>query len=167
MNRGALCVGIVVPYNGAGLIEKLDGGSGTGVASPYVVAMSNLGIEVLPHITNALLVTSTFSAGNSYVYCSTGSLYAMSLDGHAPAIFQECTRNGIPVYAFIMPMLFSTISFLSISSGSAKVITWLANLTEASQLINYIGMSVVYLFFYRALKTQGMSRDKLPCKGWW
>lgn len=165
---GALCVGIVVPYNDAGLIEKLNGdGSGTGAASPYVVAMSNLGVEVLPHITNALLVTSIFSAGNSYVYCSTRSLYAMSIDGHAPKFFQKCTKNGVPIYAFIVPMLFSLISFLSISSGSAKVITWLANLTEASQLINYIGMCTVYLFFYRALKVQGISRDTLPYKGWW
>lgn len=163
---GALCVGIVVPYNDAGLIAKLDGGSGTGAASPYVVAMSNLGVEVLPHITNALLVTSIFSAGNSYVYCSTRSLYAMSLDGHAPAFFQKCTKSGVPIYAFIMPMLFSLLSFLSVSAGSAKVITWLANLTEASQLINYIGMSTVYLFFYRALKAQGISRDTLPYKGW-
>ncbi|KAG2170929.1 hypothetical protein VTO58DRAFT_101116 [Aureobasidium pullulans] len=165
---GALCVGIVVPYNDAGLIEKLNGdGSGTGAASPYVVAMSNLGIEVLPHITNALLVTSIFSAGNSYVYSSSRILYAMSIEGHAPKFFQKCTKNGVPIYAFVVPMLFSLISFLSISSGSAKVITWLANLTEASQIINYIGMCTVYLFFYRALKVQGLSRDTLPYKGWW
>lgn len=30
--------------------------------------MQNMGISVLPHITNALLVTSIFSAGNTYVY---------------------------------------------------------------------------------------------------
>ncbi|KAI5195088.1 hypothetical protein E4T39_08373 [Aureobasidium subglaciale] len=165
---GALCCGIVTPYNDAGLIEKLNGdGAGTGAASPYVVAMSNLGIEVLPHITNALLVTSIFSAGNSYVYCSMRSLHAMSMEGHAPKIFQKCNKSGVPVYAFVVPMLFSLISFLSLNSGSAKVITWLANLTQASQMINYVGMTVVYLFFHRALKVQGISRATLPYKGWW
>ncbi|KAG9852574.1 putative amino acid permease, partial [Aureobasidium melanogenum] len=165
---GALCCGIVTPYNDAGLIAKLNGdGSGTGAASPYVVAMSNLGITVLPDITNALLVTSIFSAGNSYVYCSMRSLYAMSIDGHAPQFFTKCNKNGVPIYAFVVPMLFSLLSFLSISSGSAKVITWLANLTQASQMINYIGMSVVYLFFYRALKVQGIPRETLPYRGYW
>lgn len=67
---GALCCGIVIPYNDEKLIAILTGdagGGGTGAASPYVIAMQNMGIEVLPHITNALLVTSIFSAGNSYV----------------------------------------------------------------------------------------------------
>jgi yeast amino acid transporter len=67
---GALACGIVIPYNDPKLIAILSGeatGSGTGASSPYVIAMQNLGIGVLPHITNALLVTSIFSAGNSYV----------------------------------------------------------------------------------------------------
>jgi yeast amino acid transporter len=67
---GALCCGIVLPYNDTNLVSILNGdssGGGTGAASPFVIAMQNLGVGVLPHITNALLVTSIFSAGNSYV----------------------------------------------------------------------------------------------------
>lgn len=65
---GALCAGIILPYDDETLSDKLNGeGSGTGASSVYVIAMQNMGIEVLPHITNALLVTSIFSAGNSYV----------------------------------------------------------------------------------------------------
>ena len=65
---GALACGIVIPYNDKNLMSILesDGGS-TAASSPYVIAMQNMGIDVLPHITNALLVTSIFSAGNSYV----------------------------------------------------------------------------------------------------
>ncbi|EOO01887.1 putative amino acid transporter protein [Phaeoacremonium minimum UCRPA7] len=76
---GALAVGIVVPYNDPTLVainSGETGGSGTGAASPYVIAMQNMGIEVLPHITNALLLTSIFSAGNSYVYCASRTLLA-------------------------------------------------------------------------------------------
>jgi amino acid transporter len=67
---GALCVGIVLPSDDQTLNDILSGtagGAGTGAASPYVIAMQNMGIGVLPHFTNALLVTSIFSAGNSYV----------------------------------------------------------------------------------------------------
>lgn len=66
---GALCVGIVVPYNAKALQELYDGsgsGSGTAAASPYVIAMNNLGIGILPDVTNALMLTSIFSAGNTY-----------------------------------------------------------------------------------------------------
>lgn len=65
---GALCVGIVLPYNDPTLNDLLNSGNtGTAAASPYVIAMQNLGVKVLPDITNALMVTSIFSAGNSYV----------------------------------------------------------------------------------------------------
>jgi yeast amino acid transporter len=65
---GALCVGIIVPWNDPTLNGVLNGtlaGSGTGAASPYVVAIQNLGISTLPSVVNALLLTSIFSAGNT------------------------------------------------------------------------------------------------------
>jgi len=61
---------LVVPYNDPTLNSILSANSsatGTAASSPYVIAMQNLGVGVLPHLTNALLVTSIFSAGNSYV----------------------------------------------------------------------------------------------------
>lgn len=42
----------------------------------------------------------------------------------------------------------------------------LANLTEASQIIDYICMCWIYLYFYRALKAQGFDRKDLPYIGW-
>lgn len=161
---GALCVGIVLPYNDKILVENL--GNGTASASPYVIAMSNMGISVLPHITNALLVTSIFSAGNAYTYCSMRSLYGMALEGHAPKFLRKCTKSGIPIYCFAIVMIFPLLSFLQVSNDSALVVTWFSTLTEASQLIDYIIMSVTYLFFYRALKVQGYDRKKLPYCGW-
>ena len=61
---GALCVGIILPSNDPTLAGLLDAGdTGTGASSPYVIAMKNMGISVLPDLTNALMVTSIFSAG--------------------------------------------------------------------------------------------------------
>lgn len=42
----------------------------------------------------------------------------------------------------------------------------LANLTQASQVIDYICICIIYLFFHRALKAQGFNRNDLPYKGW-
>ena len=38
----------------------------------------------------------------------------------------------------------------------------LANLTEASRIIDYTVMCIIYLIFYRALKDQGLDRKDLP-----
>lgn len=64
----ALCVGIVIAHNDP-LLESIArgnaSGGGTAAASPYVIAMQNLGIDGFPHVVNALLCTSIFSAGNT------------------------------------------------------------------------------------------------------
>lgn len=131
---GALCVGIVIAYNDPTLVAILSGdkgGSGTAAASPYVIAMSNLGIKGLPHVVNALLCTSIFSAGNTYTYCATRTLYGLALEGRAPAVLRYCTKNGVPIFAFMVVMVFPCLSFLQLSSGSAKVLTWLVDLITA------------------------------------
>lgn len=64
-------------------------------------------------------------------------------------------------------MLFPFLSFLSVGASASEGLKWLANLTQASQVMNYIIMCVIYLFFYRALKVQGYDRNTLPYKGWW
>ncbi|SMY20671.1 unnamed protein product [Zymoseptoria tritici ST99CH_1A5] len=166
---GALAVGIVIPYNDPTLAAIRSGdkaGAGTGAASPYVIAMQNLGIGGLPHFVNALLVTSIFSAGNTYTYCATRSLYGLALEGRAPGIFKYCTKNGIPLACFVFTMLFPCLSFLQLSSGSAKVLTWLINLITAGGVINYIVMTITYICFYNALKAQGIDRKSLPYTGW-
>ncbi|KAF2279307.1 histidine permease [Westerdykella ornata] len=166
---GSLCVGIVIPYNDPTLVAILSGdkeGAGTGGASPYVIAMQNLAIPVLPHITNALLVTCIFSAGNAYTYCATRTLYALSLEGRAPKFFRKCTRNGVPIYCFCLVMLFPFLSFLQVSNSSAKVLTWLLNLITAGGLIDFIVICVTYLAFYNACKVQGLDRKTLPYCGW-
>ncbi|KIW52677.1 hypothetical protein PV05_08302 [Exophiala xenobiotica] len=166
---GALCVGIVVPYNDPTLVAILNGdqsGGGTAAASPYVIAMKNLGVSVLPHITNALMVTSIFSAGNTYTYCATRSLYGLALEGRAPKFLTKCTRKGVPIFAFMIVMCFPLLSFLQVSSGSSQVLTWLVNLITAGGIIDYIVMSVTYICFYNACKAQGIDRNAFPYTGW-
>jgi amino acid transporter len=165
----ALCVGIVIPYNDKTLLDILSGssgGSGTAAASPYVIAMNNLGITVLPHITNALLVTSIFSAGNAYTYYGTRSLYGLAIQGQAPKVLRRCTKAGVPIYCLCVVIVFPFLAFLNVSSGSAQVLTWLTNIITAAQVIDYIIICVTYLFFYRALRAQGMDRRTLPYYGY-
>lgn len=164
---GAFCVATVLPYNDPSLEAVLsgEGGSGTAAASPYVIAMKNIGIGVLPHITNALLVTSIFSAGNTYTYCAIRSLYGLALAGRAPTFLKKCTKNGISIYCFAVTMLFPCLS-LTLSSGSATVLSWLVNLVTACCVIDYIVICITFLFFFRACKVQGVDRSSLPYKGW-
>ncbi|KAI5272112.1 putative amino acid permease [Aureobasidium subglaciale] len=166
---GALAAGIIVSHMDPELVAIVSGtgeGGGTAAASPYVIAMKNMGIAGLPSFVNALLVTSIFSAGNTYTYVATRSLHGMAVEGRAPGIFKKTTKNGVPIWCFAFVMIFPCLSFLQVSSGSNKVLTWLVNLITAGGVINYIVMTVTYIFFWRALKAQGIDRKTLPYCGW-
>lgn len=165
----ALCVGIVVPYNDPTLLAIITGkqeGGGTASASPYVIAMKRLNIGVLPHITNALIFTSIFSAGNTYTYCATRILYSLALEGRAPRVLTKCTKKGVPIYCFAVVMCFPFLSFLQVSNSSAVVLNWLVALVTAGGLINFNVMCITYIFFWRAVKAQGVDRSKFPYVGW-
>ena len=164
---GSLCVGILVPYDDNQMKEAFDTGAPGAAASPYVVAMNRLGIKALPHIVNAMVLLSAFSAGNSYVYCATRSLYGLALEGKAPKLLTTCTKQGVPVYCVIVVLLFALLAFLQVSSSSAVVLNWLVSLVTASQLLNFATICVTYLCFFRALKVQGIDRATLPYRAWY
>ncbi|KAI8717003.1 AA-permease domain-containing protein [Fusarium sp. LHS14.1] len=166
---GALCVGIILPSNDPQLTAFIEGtasGAGTASASPYVIAMSNLNIDVLPHIINALLLTSIFSAGNTYVFCATRNLYSMALEGQAPKFLTRCDSRGVPYYCLGVTLLFSLLSFLQVSNSGSKVLDWLINLLSSGGLINFIIICITYIRFHSAGKAQGVDRKNLPYCGW-
>ncbi|KAH8672351.1 amino acid permease [Ilyonectria robusta] len=164
----ALCMGIVIPSNDSTLLAILGGdisGSGTGAASPYIIAMQRLKIHGLPHLVNALIMTSIFSAGNGLLFSATRTLHGMSIEGHAPRFFSKCTKGGVPIWALLFSLCFCLLSFLQVNSSSAEVMTYLVDLVTCCQLINYGFTALTYRHFYSALKKQGISRDALPYKG--
>lgn len=63
-------------------------------------------------------------------------------------------------------MCFPFLSFLSVSSGSSQVLTWLINLITAGGIIDYIVMSATYIAFYKACKAQGIDRRTFPYYGY-
>ncbi|KAF4980412.1 hypothetical protein FZEAL_3565 [Fusarium zealandicum] len=165
----ALTCGILLSHTDQKLREvHIDGNDDGAIAasSPYVIAMSNMGIKVLPHVVNALLFTTIFSAGNTYTYCATRSLYSLALEGRAPAFLRKCTKNGVPIYCFAITMLFPFLSFLQLDSGSARALNILLSLITGGGIVDYITMSITFLFYYRACKVQGVDRTKMPYYGY-
>ncbi|KAF4472790.1 amino acid permease [Fusarium albosuccineum] len=164
----ALTCGIVLDHKDETLRSIHIGGEGggTAAASPYVIAMSNMGINVLPHIVNALLFTTIYSAGNTYTYCATRSLYSLALDGRAPAFLRKTTKNGVPIYCFAVTMVFPLLSFLQLDSSSAEALSILLALITGGGIVDYITMSITFIFYYRACKAQGVDRKKMPYYGY-
>lgn len=86
-------VGLLVPSDD----ENLLSGSGTATASPFVIAATRAGIQVVPHIINFVVLTSAWSAGNSGLLGASRVLYGMAQEHHAPKVFLHTNRMGVPV----------------------------------------------------------------------
>ncbi|KAI5478302.1 hypothetical protein MNV49_005257 [Pseudohyphozyma bogoriensis] len=138
--------------------------SGT-TASPFVIAIQNGGIKVLPSFLNALFICSAWSAGNSYAYTASRTLYALALNRRAPQIFTRVLPNGVPIFCVAITMAFGGLAYLSVSSGPAQVFTWLQNISATSGLVNWGIICLSWIRFNRARELQGFSRSSLPYRG--
>ncbi|CEQ40825.1 SPOSA6832_02461 [Sporobolomyces salmonicolor] len=112
---GALLIGMIVPYND----PNLASGTGNANSSPWVIAIKNAGIPALDSIVNACILTSAWSAGNSYCYVGARIINAMAIDRQAPQFFSKVNRLGVPYYAVIASFAFGPLAYLSLGSGGA------------------------------------------------
>ncbi|KIY52295.1 hypothetical protein FISHEDRAFT_35595 [Fistulina hepatica ATCC 64428] len=161
---GILCVGILVAYNDQDLIYGIAHGTGVG-ASPFVIGMEHLGITVLPHIINAVIITSATSCGNSFIFVAVRSIHALAVHGHAPRIFARTTSRGVPLYALLFVLGICSMSYMTVNEGAAVVFGWFIDLASVASLINYFWMCLAWIYFDRGMRAQGMSRDALPFRG--
>ncbi len=119
------------------------------------------------NIPNGIIVilTSAWSAGNSFLFAGSRSLYSLALTGQAPKIFRTCNKHGVPYYCVAVTSLMACLVYLSVSSGSATVFQWFVNLTTISGYIAWIILLITYLRFRRALEFNGLL-DQRPYKTW-
>lgn len=158
---GSFLIGLIVSSANPNLVS----GSGNANSSPFVVAIQQAGIKVLPSIVNACILVSAWSAGNSYCWVGSRMIVAMTTDRQLPQIFGKTTANGVPYWAVIAAWLFGPLAYLSLGSGGpAQAFNWLLNLSTVAGLIAWGTLCVCYIRFHAALKAQGVSRDTLPWK---
>lgn len=114
---GIFFISVLVPYNDPRL---LNAKSGTAAASPWVIAIENAQIKVLPSIVNAVILISAWSAGNSDLYAASRTMYALALEGKMPKIFRRCTKGGLPIYCVCVTGIFGVLAYLSCGNGNAQ-----------------------------------------------
>ncbi|AJV92298.1 Dip5p [Saccharomyces cerevisiae YJM1478] len=152
-------LGMCVAYNDPRLLST-KGKSMSAAASPFVVAIQNSGIEVLPHIFNACVLVFVFSACNSDLYVSSRNLYALAIDGKAPKIFAKTSRWGVPYNALILSVLFCGLAYMNVSSGSAKIFNYFVNVVSMFGILSWITILIVYIHFDKACRAQGIDKSK-------
>lgn len=152
-------VGLVVPSNDDRLLKSEDT-----AASPFVISASLAGIKVIPHVINAIVVTSAWSCGSYGMMSDVRYLFGLVNNRHAPRIFTRLNRFRIPYVAVILFTLFMALGYTTTSQGASTILTWLQDLLSIAILVNWTVILTTYLLFFYGCKIQGIDRNELPYK---
>lgn len=136
------------------LIELLTTGAQSSAGSPWVIGIEQVGVKGLASLINAAILSSAFSCGNAFFYCSTRSIYSAALAGYLPKFFAKCLRNGSPVYCVGSTFVVSLLAYLNVNEASSNVFNWFVNLATTGLLLAYICMWWSYFGFRRAWEQQ-------------
>jgi len=131
-------------------------------ASPFVIAIQNAGIPVLPHIMNAVILISVLSVGNSSTFGSSRTLAAIAEIGQAPKIFAYIDRRGRPLPALLLALLFGALAYVNCAPVGTQVFDWLLALSGLSTLFTWGSICAAHIRFRRAWKVQGYDVADIP-----
>ncbi|KAF2686689.1 amino-acid permease inda1 [Lentithecium fluviatile CBS 122367] len=155
---GSFMIGVCISSNDEALTK--EGGHGA-QKSPWVIACKNASIPVLPHIINAVILSSASSSGNAFLYTGSRYLFGIAQNGQAPRFLLKCSKKGVPIYCVLITASISLLTFMSISTGANNVFLWFQNLTTIAQCITWCTITLTYTRFRKALEAQGVERNTL------
>jgi amino acid transporter len=158
---GSFMIGVTVSSNDPALTSEDAKGA---QSSPWVIAIKNAGIPVLPHIINAVILTSATSSGNAFLYTGSRYLFGVAQNKQAPEFLLKCSKSGVPYYCVAVTASISLLTFMSVSTGANKVFLWFQNLTTIAQLFTWCSICITYIQFKKALEAQKVDRDTLVFK---
>ncbi|EOA90317.1 hypothetical protein ACJQWK_07998 [Exserohilum turcicum] len=136
-------------------------------SSPWVIAMKNAGISVLPSIVNAVILTSATSSANAFLYTGSRYLFSIAQNKQAPQFLLKCNKSGVPVYCVAITASISLLTYMSVSAGANKVFTWFQNLTTIASLFTWCTICYTYVHFRKACIAQNVDRSTMVFRSRW
>jgi yeast amino acid transporter len=137
-----LMIGLIVPYNDPRLLNNHDSNHKFDPsASPFVIAIEQAGIKVIPSILNTVILISIVSIGNCGTYASTRTITGLAEIGQAPEIFKYIDKKGRLLMAILLASSFGLLAYINILPVGAHVFNWLVALSGLSLLFTWYEIS--------------------------
>ena len=152
-------IGCLIPYNHPRLLGGSSGYDAS--ASPFVIAIENARIKILPSIFNAVILCAVLSVGNSAVYGASRTLCALAEVGQAPKILTYIDRKGRPLSSVALSMLLGFIAYINCADVGPQVFNWLLALSGLSSFFTWGSICACHIMFRLAWKAQGHTLDEL------
>ena len=145
-------IGLLVPYTEQRLLLGEDKPAR---ASPFVIAIENAGIDVLPSIMNVVILISVLSVGNSSVFGSSRTLAALADQNQAPRILSYVDRKGRPLIAIMVSSSVGLLSYLADLQQEDEVLDWLVAISGLSSIFTWASICLAHIRFRQAWAYRG------------
>src|ERR1700728_2047026 len=123
--------------------------------SPYVAALTVMGIPAAGHIMNAVVLTAVLSCLNSGLYTASRMLFVLAARGEAPMELVKVGRRGVPWVAILCS---SVVGFLCV------VMAWVAPGAVFVFLLKSSGSLVLSVYLLIALSQIVLRRRTPPAQ---
>lgn len=133
-------------------------------ASPFVFAIQDAGISVLPSIFNAVITIAVISVANSCTFGSTRTMQALAERGMGPKFLAYVDKQGRPLWCVVIQIAFGLLAFIGEAENSGTVFSWLLSLSGLSYFFVWGSICLSHIRFRAGWKAQGYSLDVLPYK---
>lgn len=154
-------LGLILPYTD----PRLANSSGANTkASPFVLAIQDAGISVLPSIFNAVITLAVISVANSCTFGSTRTMQALGERGMAPKFLAYVDKKGRPIWCVLIQIAFGFLAFIGESGNQHTIFNWLLSLSGLSYFFVWGSICLTHIRFRYAWKYQGYSLEQIPYK---
>ncbi|KAI1460616.1 amino acid permease/ SLC12A domain-containing protein [Annulohypoxylon moriforme] len=154
-----LILGLILPSDD----ERLKNSSGANSSySPFVLAIQDAGIAVLPSIFNAVITISVISVANSCTFGSTRTMQAMAERGMAPKFLAYVDKAGRPLWCVIVQLAFGLLGYIGVAANGLDVFTWLLSLSGLSYFFVWGSCCLAHIRFRMAWNAQGRNLKEIP-----
>jgi yeast amino acid transporter len=127
-------IGCIVPFNHPRLGVKAN--SADANASPFVLAVLDAQIPVVPHIVNAVILISVLSVGNASTFAASRTLEALAEIGQAPRFFAYIDKKGRPLSTLMLTFALGPLALIGAYDGGA-MFGWLFALCGLSSFFTW------------------------------
>ena len=140
----------LVPYTDPRLL-----GTSSIAASPFVIALNDAGIPVLPDILNVVIMVGLCAIGAESLYISSRVSTAMARMNLAPKFLGRIDNKGRPYMSLLVAMALATImTYINVSNTGAVIFTWMSSISATVYFLAYITISITNWRMRKAFELQ-------------
>jgi GABA permease len=134
-------------------------------SSPFVAALSQIGIPGVALAMNIIVLTAVLSCLNSGLYVTSRALFALAAQGDAPKALIVLNKRNVPARAIIAGTIFASGAMLtSIFLSATGLFTWLVNASGTAMLFLYGMIGIAQIRYRYGLSPEAVAQ--LPLKMW-